>query len=122
MVSYIRCSLLLSADTEEHKSLVQGLALIKDNISQVNAQVSEFEKDARLRDIGQRLEPKSQGRMKNGGVLRREDLLQENRTLLHEGTVTWKTSGRQKGLTLLALSFSISPSHSYASDPFGYLF
>ncbi|XP_034064869.1 rho guanine nucleotide exchange factor 18-like isoform X2 [Gymnodraco acuticeps] len=92
------------ADTEEHKSLVQGLALIKDNISQVNAQVSEFEKDARLRDIGQRLEPKSQGRMKNGGVLRREDLLQENRTLLHEGTVTWKTSGRQKEIQAVLLS------------------
>ncbi|XP_034008832.1 rho guanine nucleotide exchange factor 18-like [Trematomus bernacchii] len=92
------------ADTEEHKSLVQGLALIKDNISQVNALVSEFEKAARLRDIGQRLEPKSQGRMKNGGVLRKEDLLQENRMLLHEGTVTWKTSGRQKEIQAVLLS------------------
>ncbi|KAK5860234.1 hypothetical protein PBY51_021725 [Eleginops maclovinus] len=92
------------ADTEEHKSLVQGLALIKDTICQVNAQVSQFEKAARLRDIGQRLEPKSQGRLKNGVVLRREDLLQENRTLLHEGTVTWKTSGRQKEIQAVLLS------------------
>lgn len=90
--------MLLSADTDEYKSLVQGLALIKETISQVNAQVSDYEKAARLRDIGLRLESKSQGRMKDGQVLRREDLIQGNRTLLHEGTVTWKTTGRQKGV------------------------
>lgn len=77
---------------------MQGLELIKDAISQVNDQVSEYEKAARLREISQRLEPKSQGRLKSGQVLRREDLIQGNRTLLHEGTVTWKSSGRQKGL------------------------
>lgn len=77
---------------------MQGLELIKDAISQVNDQVSEYEKAARLREISQRLEPKSQGRLKSGQVLRREDLIQGNRSLLHEGTVTWKSSGRQKGL------------------------
>ncbi|XP_042354205.1 rho guanine nucleotide exchange factor 18a [Plectropomus leopardus] len=92
------------ADTDEHKSLVQGLTLIRDTISQVNAQVSEYEKVARLREIGLRLEPKSQGRLKDGRVLRREDLLQGNKTLLHEGTVTWKTSGRQKDIHAVLLS------------------
>lgn len=77
---------------------MQGLELIKDAISQVNDQVSEYEKAARLREISQRLEPKSQGRLNSGQVLRREDLIQGNRTLLHEGTVTWKSSGRQKGV------------------------
>lgn len=90
--------MLLSADTEEYKSLVQGLSLIKDTISRVNDQVSEYEKATRLKEIALRLEPKSQGRLKDGGLFRREDLIQGNRTLLHEGTVTLKSSGRQKGL------------------------
>lgn len=92
-----RCP-FLSADTEEHQALVQGLALIKDAISQVNNQVREYEQAARLREIGLRLEPKSQGQQKDGLLFRREDLTNGTRTLLHEGTVTCKSSGRHKGL------------------------
>nr|XP_046263501.1 rho guanine nucleotide exchange factor 18a isoform X2 [Scatophagus argus] len=92
------------ADTDEYKSLVQGLALIKDAISQVNDQVCEYEKAARLRDISLRLEPKSQVRLKEGQLFRREDLLQVNRKLLHEGPVTWKSSGRQKDVHAVLLS------------------
>ncbi|XP_053186569.1 rho guanine nucleotide exchange factor 18a [Scomber japonicus] len=92
------------ADTDEHKSLVQGLALIKDTISQVNDQVCEYEKLARLREICLRLDPKSHGRLKDGRQFRREDLVQCNRTLLFEGTVTWKTSVRQKDVHAVLLS------------------
>ncbi|XP_040911816.1 rho guanine nucleotide exchange factor 18a isoform X2 [Toxotes jaculatrix] len=92
------------ADTDEYKYLVQGLALIKDTISQVDTQVSEYEKASRLREIILRLEPKSQGRLKDGQVFRREDLNQGNRTLLHEGAVTWKFSGRQKDIHAVLLS------------------
>lgn len=92
------------ADTDEHKSLVEALALIKDTISQVNAQVSEYEKAARLKEICLRLESKSVGRLKNNQLFRREDLIQGNRTLLHEGTVTWKLSGRQKDIQAVLLS------------------
>ncbi|KAF0046751.1 hypothetical protein F2P81_000384 [Scophthalmus maximus] len=92
------------ADTEEHKSLVQGLVRIKDTISQVDMQVSEYEKAARLREIILRLETKSQVRLKDGQLFRREDLLQGDRTLLHEGTVTWKSSGRQKEIHAVLLS------------------
>ncbi|KAG8014293.1 Rho guanine nucleotide exchange factor 18 [Nibea albiflora] len=91
------------ADTDEYKSLVQSLALIKDFISQVNDQVSEYEKVVRLREISVRLDPKSQGRLKDGRLFRREDLIQGNRTLLHEGPVTWKTSGRQKDVHAVLL-------------------
>ncbi|XP_040000244.1 rho guanine nucleotide exchange factor 18a isoform X2 [Xiphias gladius] len=92
------------ADTGEYKSLVQGLVQIKDTISKVNTHVSQYEKAARLREIGLRLEPKSQGRLKDGQLFRREDLIQGNRTLLHEGTVTWKSSGRQKEIHAVLLS------------------
>ncbi|XP_028282780.1 rho guanine nucleotide exchange factor 18a isoform X2 [Parambassis ranga] len=92
------------ADTEEHRSLVEGLGLIKNTISQVNTQVSVYEKVARLREISLRLEPKC-GRMKDGGMFQREDLLnEEKRTLLHEGNVTWKSPGRQKDIYAVLLS------------------
>ncbi|XP_042285262.1 rho guanine nucleotide exchange factor 18a [Thunnus maccoyii] len=92
------------ADTDEYQSLVRGLALIKDTISQVNDQVCEYEKATRLRDICLRLEPRSQGRLKDGRPFRREDLVQRNRMLLREGTVTWKSSGRQKDIHAVLLS------------------
>uniref|UniRef100_H3DBQ7 Rho/rac guanine nucleotide exchange factor (GEF) 18a n=1 Tax=Tetraodon nigroviridis TaxID=99883 RepID=H3DBQ7_TETNG len=92
------------AETEEHQALVQALALIRDAISQVDDQVSQHEKAARLREIGLRLEPKSQGWRRDGLLLRREDLLNGTRTLLHEGAVTWKSSGRHKEIQALLLS------------------
>ncbi|XP_072219371.1 rho guanine nucleotide exchange factor 18a isoform X2 [Leuresthes tenuis] len=92
------------ADTDEHSSLVKGLELIKDTISQVDANVSECEKAARLREISIRLEPKTPGRLKDGRLFRREDLIHGNRMLLHEGTVTLKSSGRQKDVLAVLLS------------------
>lgn len=85
---------MLPAQSSEGQCLAQALELIKDTIFKVNAGVSEYEKLARL---SHRLDPKSQGRMKDGRLLRREDLTQGSRLLLHEGTVTWKSSGKQKG-------------------------
>lgn len=96
--------LLLTAETEDYKSLVQGLAQIKETISLVDAQVHEYEKAVRLREIILRLDPKSQGRLKHGQLFRREDLMNRDTMLLHEGIVTWKTSGKQKGLEQLVTS------------------
>uniref|UniRef100_A0A8C5HFQ5 Rho guanine nucleotide exchange factor 18-like n=1 Tax=Gouania willdenowi TaxID=441366 RepID=A0A8C5HFQ5_GOUWI len=91
-------------NTEEYKALVESLALMKDFISHVNTQVSEYEKATRLRNISLRLEPKSVGRLKDGRVLRREELLQGDRLLLYEGLVTWKSSGRHKDVHAVLLS------------------
>lgn len=93
----------LSVDTDEHESLLQGLAAIRDTISRVNDNIREYEKASRLREICVRLEPKSVGRMKDGQLIRREELTQGDRTLLHEGPVTWKSSGRQKGSSIIIL-------------------
>lgn len=92
------------AETDEYRSLVQGLSLIKDTIEQVNEQVREYERYRRLRDICVRLEPKSQGRISEDRIFRREDLIQGNRTLLHEGGVQWRTPGRQKEIHAVLLS------------------
>uniref|UniRef100_A0A3B3IHA3 Rho/rac guanine nucleotide exchange factor (GEF) 18a n=1 Tax=Oryzias latipes TaxID=8090 RepID=A0A3B3IHA3_ORYLA len=91
------------ADTEEHRSLQKGLGLIKDAISQVDTNVCEYMKTARLRDIGHRLEGRPQSRPKEPCPFRREDLIQGSCSLLHEGTLTWKWSGKQKGGILAVL-------------------
>jgi len=81
---------------------VRALALIREGISQVDTQVSEYEKATRQRDIAQRLEPKSQGQLKDGRLFSREDLLDTARTLLRDATVTLRaSSGRLKGYSLI---------------------
>ncbi|CAL8344123.1 unnamed protein product [Merluccius merluccius] len=93
------------AKTEEHSSLEQALALIRDSIFQVDTAVSKYEKLTRLRDIAQRLEPKSQGRLKEGHQFSREDLQDASRTLLHDAAVTLKTSSsRHKDIHAVLLT------------------
>uniref|UniRef100_A0A673IB62 Rho/rac guanine nucleotide exchange factor (GEF) 18b n=1 Tax=Sinocyclocheilus rhinocerous TaxID=307959 RepID=A0A673IB62_9TELE len=93
------------AGTEEHEGLAQALSLIKDAIVQVDAQVSLYEKEARLRDIVSKMEPKSLGKIKDGRVFRKEDLSQGRRKLLYEGMVNWKAaSGRLKDILALLLT------------------
>uniref|UniRef100_A0A8C5I802 Rho/rac guanine nucleotide exchange factor (GEF) 18b n=1 Tax=Gouania willdenowi TaxID=441366 RepID=A0A8C5I802_GOUWI len=91
--------------TEEHDDLTQALALIKDTIVQVDTFVNLYEKNSRLRDIHNKMEPKALGKIKDGRVFRREDLGQGRRRLLHEGTVSWKAaSGRLKDILAVLLS------------------
>ncbi|XP_073700369.1 rho guanine nucleotide exchange factor 18 [Garra rufa] len=93
------------AGTEEHEGLVQALSLIKDVIVQVDAQVNLYEKEARLREIASKMEPKSQGKIKDGRVFRKEDLIQGRRKFLYEGLVNWKAaSGRLKDILALLLT------------------
>uniref|UniRef100_A0A672QKB8 Rho/Rac guanine nucleotide exchange factor 18 n=1 Tax=Sinocyclocheilus grahami TaxID=75366 RepID=A0A672QKB8_SINGR len=93
------------AGTEEHEGLAQALSLIKDAIVQVDAQVSLYEKEARLRDVVSKMEPKSLGKIKDGRVFRKEDLSQGRRKLLYEGMVNWKAaSGRLKDILALLLT------------------
>ncbi|XP_051232524.1 rho guanine nucleotide exchange factor 18 isoform X1 [Dicentrarchus labrax] len=93
------------AGTEEHEDLTRSIGLIKDTIVQVDALVNLHEKNSRLRDINNKMEPKALGKIKDGRVFRREDLAQGRRRLLHEGTVNWKAaSGRLKDILAVLLS------------------
>lgn len=93
------------AGTQEYEDLAHALTLIKDTIAQVDTLVNLHEKTSRLRDIYNKMEPKSQGKIKDGRVFRREDLAQGRRRLLHEGTVNWKAaSGRLKDILAVLLS------------------
>lgn len=89
---------LSPAGTEEHKDLSRSLGLIKDTIVQVDALINLHEKNCRLRDIHNKMEPKALGKIKDGRVFRREDLAQGRRRLLQDATVNWRAaSGRLKG-------------------------
>uniref|UniRef100_A0A3B3YZE3 PH domain-containing protein n=1 Tax=Poecilia mexicana TaxID=48701 RepID=A0A3B3YZE3_9TELE len=103
---HIKFSVFLSlANTEEHQDLTRALSLIKDTIKEVDTLVNLHEKESRLRDIHSKMEPKAQGKIKDGRVFRREDLGQGRRRLLHEGTVSWKAaSGRLKDILAVLLS------------------
>ncbi|XP_054458240.1 rho guanine nucleotide exchange factor 18-like isoform X2 [Anoplopoma fimbria] len=93
------------AGTEEQEELTRALGLIKDTIVQVDTLVNLHEKNSRLRDIHNKMEPKAQGKIKDGRVFRREDLAQGRRPLLHAGTVNWKAaSGRLKDILAVLLS------------------
>ncbi|MBN3308834.1 ARHGI factor, partial [Amia calva] len=93
------------AGTEEHEELTRALGLIKDTITQVDAQVNEYEKMMRLKDVASKMEPKSCGKFKDNRVFRREDIVQGRRRLLHEGVVNWRAaSGRLKDIFALLLT------------------
>ncbi|KAK5870297.1 hypothetical protein PBY51_024948 [Eleginops maclovinus] len=100
-----RIILNTEAGTEEHEELTRALGLIKDTIVQVDTLVNLHEKNSRLQDIHNKMEPKALGKIKDGRVFRREDLAQGRRRLLHVGTVNWKAaSGRLKDILALLLS------------------
>ncbi|KAJ7986645.1 hypothetical protein DPEC_G00342030 [Dallia pectoralis] len=93
------------AGTEEHEELTRSLGLIKECIIKVDALVNIHEKASRLRDIAQKIESKSLGKIKDDRVFGREDLAPGRRKLLHEGTVNWKAaSGRLKDIQAVLLS------------------
>lgn len=97
----------MTVGSEEHRDLVRGLDLLKETISQVNTHVDDFEKATRLRDLSSKLEPKSQVKMTHGRVFRREDMVQGDRRLLHEGMLNWRlTSNKSKGDHCIIVSFT----------------
>ncbi|KAL7876740.1 hypothetical protein AOLI_G00117030 [Acnodon oligacanthus] len=91
------------AGTEEYEDLVAALECIKETISQVDEQVHQYEK---LRELVFRLDPKTQGRMGNGQVIRREDLIQHGRSVLREGLLSWRASNRAKVSDVLVVLLS----------------
>uniref|UniRef100_A0A7M4DWX6 Rho guanine nucleotide exchange factor 28 n=1 Tax=Crocodylus porosus TaxID=8502 RepID=A0A7M4DWX6_CROPO len=91
--------------TEEHNDLCKALCLIKDMIAAVDLKVSEYEKKQKWIEILSKIENKTYTKLKNGRVFRKQDLIKEERTLLHEGMVYWKTAtGRFKDILALLLT------------------
>lgn len=90
--------LLLAERTEEHRDLCRALGLIKDMIAAVDLKVSEYEKNQKWLEILNKIENKTYTKLKNGHVFRKQALMSQERALLHDGLVYWKTAtGRFKG-------------------------
>ncbi|XP_018414177.1 PREDICTED: rho guanine nucleotide exchange factor 18 [Nanorana parkeri] len=89
--------------TEDYEALTQALTLIKETITEVDFRIHKSEKGQRLDEIIAKMEPKSSGKFKNGMTFRRQDM--ENRQLLHDGLLYWKTaSGRLKDILAVLLT------------------
>lgn len=97
--------------TEEHKDLCKALCLIKDMIATVDLKVNEYEKNQKWLEILNKIENKTYTKLKNGHVFRKQALMSEERTLLYDGLVYWKTAtGRFKGT--VARPYQVLPSYT----------
>ncbi|XP_053726398.1 rho guanine nucleotide exchange factor 28-like isoform X2 [Synchiropus splendidus] len=91
--------------SQEHADLSSALAQIRDIITAVDLAVSKYEKSQELQEVLTRLENKSFAKLKNGKVVRKQDLQRERRELQHKGLVYWKTAtGRLKDTLALLLT------------------
>lgn len=81
---------------EERKDLTTALGLLKELLRNVDEDVHELEKGARLQEIYNRMDPRAQTPVPGKGPFGREELLR--RKLIHDGCLLWKTAtGRFKG-------------------------
>ncbi|XP_060233693.1 rho guanine nucleotide exchange factor 2 isoform X8 [Meriones unguiculatus] len=88
---------------EECQDLTTALGLVKELLSNVDQDVHELEKGARLQEIYNRMDPRAQTPVPGKGPFGREELLR--RKLIHDGCLLWKTAaGRFKDVLLLLMT------------------
>uniref|UniRef100_A0A2K5VLA9 Rho guanine nucleotide exchange factor 28 n=1 Tax=Macaca fascicularis TaxID=9541 RepID=A0A2K5VLA9_MACFA len=74
-------------------------------IATVDLKVNEYEKNQKWLEILNKIENKTYTKLKNGHVFRKQALMSEERTLLYDGLVYWKTAtGRFKDILALLLT------------------
>ncbi|XP_019518156.1 PREDICTED: rho guanine nucleotide exchange factor 2 isoform X9 [Hipposideros armiger] len=88
---------------EERQDLTSALGLVKELLSNVDRDVHELEKGARLQEIYNRMDPRAQTPVPSKGPFGREELLR--RKLIHDGCLLWKTAtGRFKDVLMLLMT------------------
>ncbi|XP_058165840.1 rho guanine nucleotide exchange factor 2 isoform X2 [Dasypus novemcinctus] len=88
---------------EERQDLTMALGLVKELLSNVDQDVHELEKGARLQEIYNRMDPRAQAPVPGKGPFGREELLR--RKLIHDGCLLWKTAtGRFKDVLMLLMT------------------
>ncbi|KAM5161917.1 rho guanine nucleotide exchange factor 2 isoform 4-T4 [Callospermophilus lateralis] len=88
---------------EERQDLTAALGLVKELLSNVDQDVHELEKGARLQEIYNRMDPRAQAPVPGKGPFGREELLR--RKLIHDGCLLWKTAtGRFKDVLMLLMT------------------
>ncbi|XP_042292157.1 rho guanine nucleotide exchange factor 1a isoform X1 [Thunnus maccoyii] len=90
-------------DEEEASLLAQALLMVRKLLSSIDQQMEELEKTQRLQEIQARLDPRAEARVRDGRLFRQGELLR--RSLVHEGTLFWKTPGsRLKDVQVLLMT------------------
>ncbi|XP_016076959.1 PREDICTED: rho guanine nucleotide exchange factor 2 isoform X8 [Miniopterus natalensis] len=88
---------------EERQDLTTALGMVKELLSNVDQDVHELEKGARLQEIYNRMDPRAQTPVPGKGPFGREELLR--RKLIHDGCLLWKTAtGRFKDMLMLLMT------------------
>ncbi|XP_036298153.1 rho guanine nucleotide exchange factor 2 isoform X4 [Pipistrellus kuhlii] len=89
---------------EEHRDLSTALGMVKALLSNVDQDVHELEKGARLQEIYSRMDPRVQTPVPGKGPFGREELLR--RKLIHDGCLLWKNTntGRFKDVLMLLMT------------------
>ncbi|XP_048212399.1 rho guanine nucleotide exchange factor 2 isoform X3 [Perognathus longimembris pacificus] len=88
---------------EERQDLTAALGLVKELLSNVDQDVHDLEKGARLQEIYNRMDPRAQAPVPGKGPFGREELLR--RKLIHDGCLLWKTAtGRFKDVLMLLMT------------------
>ncbi|XP_054995175.1 rho guanine nucleotide exchange factor 2 isoform X2 [Sorex araneus] len=88
---------------EERQDLSKALGLVKDLLSNVDQDVHKLEKEARLLEIYNRMDPRAQTPVPSKGPFGRDEL--QRRTLIHDGCLLWKTgAGRFKDVLMLLMT------------------
>lgn len=88
---------------EERQDLSKALGLVKDLLSNVDQDVHKLEKEARLLEIYNRMDPRAQTPVPSKGPFGRDEL--QRRTLIHDGCLLWKTgTGRFKDVLMLLMT------------------
>ncbi|XP_063482809.1 rho guanine nucleotide exchange factor 2 isoform X26 [Symphalangus syndactylus] len=88
---------------EERQDLTTALGLVKELLSNVDQDIYELEKGARLQEIYNRMDPRAQTPVPGKGPFGREELLR--RKLIHDGCLLWKTAtGRFKDVLMLLMT------------------
>ncbi|KAM7054641.1 rho guanine nucleotide exchange factor 2 isoform 3-T4 [Molossus nigricans] len=88
---------------EERRDLTTALGMVKELLSNVDQDVHELEKGARLQEIYNRMDPRAQTPVPGKGPFGREELLR--RKLIHDGCLLWKTAtGRFKDVLMLLMT------------------
>ncbi|XP_055013116.1 rho guanine nucleotide exchange factor 1a isoform X2 [Boleophthalmus pectinirostris] len=92
-----------TVDEEEASSLSQALLKARELLTAIEQQMDELQKSQRVEEIHATLDPKVVARVRDGRVFRPEELLR--RSLLHEGTLFWKSPGsRLKEVQVLLMT------------------
>ncbi|XP_074651891.1 uncharacterized protein LOC141906481 isoform X3 [Tubulanus polymorphus] len=79
-------------DKTDRENVHKALILIKRILAEVDKQVEAFEKSQRFLDIYNKLDARSFAWFKKERKFKKSDILSNNRKLLHEGLINWKTA------------------------------